>query len=45
MSNLQKALEYAHQNRERFLGELIEILKIPSISTDAEYNDEVLRAA
>jgi len=45
MSNLQKALEYAHQNRERFLGELIEILKIPSISTDAEYNNEVLRAA
>jgi acetylornithine deacetylase/succinyl-diaminopimelate desuccinylase-like protein len=45
MSNLQKALEYAHQNRERFLSELIEILKIPSISTDAEYNDEVLRAA
>ena len=45
MSNLQKALEYAHQNRERFLSELIEILKIPSISTDAEYNDEVRRAA
>jgi acetylornithine deacetylase/succinyl-diaminopimelate desuccinylase-like protein len=45
MTNLQKALEYAHQNRERFLGELMEILKIPSISTDSEYNDEVLRAA
>jgi len=45
MSNLQKALEYAHQNRERFLSELIEILRIRSISTDAEYNVEVLRAA
>jgi len=45
MSNLQKALDYAHQNHERFLSELIEILKIPSISTDAEYNNEVLRAA
>jgi acetylornithine deacetylase/succinyl-diaminopimelate desuccinylase-like protein len=45
MSNLQKALDYAHQNRERFLSELIEILKIPSISTDADYNNEVLRAA
>jgi acetylornithine deacetylase/succinyl-diaminopimelate desuccinylase-like protein len=45
MTNLQKALEYAHHNRERFLSELIEILKIPSISTDAEYNGEVLRAA
>ena len=45
MSNLQKALDYAHQDCERFVSELIEILKIPSISTDAEYNDEVLRAA
>ena len=45
MSNLPKALDYAHQNRERFLNEMIEILKIPSISTDAEYNNEVLRAA
>lgn len=45
MSNLQKALEYAHQNRERFVNELIEVLEIPSISTDAEYNHEVLRAA
>jgi acetylornithine deacetylase/succinyl-diaminopimelate desuccinylase-like protein len=45
MDNLQKALEYAHQNRDRFLNELIEVLKIPSISTDAEYNNEVLRTA
>ena len=45
MSNLERALEYAHQNRERFLNELIEVLKIPSISTDAEYDHEVLRAA
>jgi len=45
MSNLQKALDYAHKNRERFLNELIEVLKIPSISTDADYNSEVLRAA
>ena len=45
MSNLQKALDYAHQNRDRFINELTEVLKIPSISTDAEYNHEVLRAA
>lgn len=45
MSNLQKALDYAHQNRDRFINELTEVLKIPSISTDAEYNNEVLRAA
>ncbi len=35
MSKLQKALDYANQNRERFLNDLIEVLKIPSISTDA----------
>lgn len=45
MSNLQQALEYAHQNRESFLEQLLEVLKIPSISTDALYNQEVLRAA
>ncbi|HJR80703.1 MAG TPA: hypothetical protein VJ821_11570, partial [Anaerolineales bacterium] len=45
MTNLQKALEYAHQNRDHFLGDLMEVIKIPSISTDAEYNAEVLRAA
>jgi len=45
MTEIQKALDYAHQNRERFLNELIEVLKIPSISTDAQFNDDVLRAA
>ena len=45
MSNLQQALEYAHQNRNRFLEDLVEALKIPSISTDALYNHEVQRAA
>lgn len=45
MSNLQKALEYAQQNRDRFVNELMEVLRIPSISTDDEYKSEVLRAA
>ena len=45
MSNLQKALDYAHQNRDRFIDELMQVLKIPSISTDDEYKHEVLRAA
>lgn len=45
MSNLQNALDYAHQNRDRFINELMEVLKIPSISTDDEYKHEVLRAA
>ncbi len=45
MSNLQQALDYAHQNRNRFLEDLVEVLKIPSISTDALYDHEVRRAA
>ena len=32
----QAALDYAHQNNERFLDELKEFLAIPSISTDPE---------
>src|SRR5215213_11919551 len=45
MSELQKALDYANQNRERFLNALIEVLKIPSISTDAAFNNDVQRTA
>jgi len=45
MTNLQKALDYAHQKHEPFLNQLIDVLKIPSISTDAEYKNDVLRAA
>ena len=45
MSELQQALDYAYQNRGRFLNELIEVLKIPSISTDAEFKSEILHAA
>ncbi len=40
-----KALEYANQNQERFLVELEEILKIPSISTDPEHSADMRRAA
>src|SRR6266542_3780040 len=45
MSELQKALDYANQNREQFLNELIEVLKIPSTSTDAQFDNDVRRAA
>src|SRR5512139_125111 len=45
MSELQKALDYANQNRDKFLNELIEVLKIPSISTDAEFKGDVQRTA
>ncbi|MFZ5879460.1 MAG: dipeptidase [Chloroflexota bacterium] len=45
MSDLQNALDYAHQNNERFLNELKELVAIPSISTSPEYKEEVARAA
>ncbi|MDQ3016271.1 MAG: M20/M25/M40 family metallo-hydrolase, partial [Bacteroidota bacterium] len=36
---------YIQANRQRFLDELLEFLKIPSISADTKYKDDVLRAA
>ena len=41
----QHALEYAHQNRARFLEELKEFVAIPSISTSPENAGDVRRAA
>lgn len=42
MDNLQ---EYIKENKDRFINELIELLKIPSISADSSYKDEVFRTA
>lgn len=36
---------YIAANKQRFLDELIELLKIPSISADSKYNAETLRTA
>jgi acetylornithine deacetylase/succinyl-diaminopimelate desuccinylase-like protein len=41
----QRALEYAHQNNERFLQELKDFLAIPSISTSPEHAGDIQRAA
>ena len=38
-------LEYVEEHRDRFLGELKEYLRIPSISTDPEHADQVQRCA
>nr|HMP32385.1 dipeptidase [Saprospiraceae bacterium] len=40
-----KTQEYIASNKERFLNELLELLKIPSISADAKYNDDVAKMA
>lgn len=41
----QAALDYAHQNNDRFISELRDFLAIPSISTSSEHNADTQRAA
>jgi acetylornithine deacetylase/succinyl-diaminopimelate desuccinylase-like protein len=41
----EQALQYAQNTRDRFLEELKELLRIPSISTLPEYKDDIARAA
>lgn len=36
---------YIEKNKEKFLNELIELLRIPSVSTDPGFKEDVLRAA
>ncbi|NND51742.1 MAG: dipeptidase [Flavobacteriaceae bacterium] len=36
---------YLNDNKDRFLNELIDLLKIPSISADSKYEDDVLKTA
>jgi len=36
---------YIDQNKDRFLNELFELLRIPSVSTDAQYKADVRKAA
>ncbi|HEY5982887.1 MAG TPA: dipeptidase [Anaerolineales bacterium] len=42
---MNAALSYVNDNKDRFLNELKDLLKIPSISTDPEHNADLLRAA
>lgn len=37
--------DYIEQNRDNYLEEIFELLRIPSISADPKYKDEVLKAA
>src|SRR5579872_3279830 len=39
------AIDYARQNQQRFLNELKDLLRIPSVSTLEEHNEDVRRAA
>ncbi len=42
MENLKS---YVNQHKDRFINELIELLKIPSISADSAYDKDVLKTA
>lgn len=37
--------DYVEQNKDRFLNELMELLRIPSVSADPKYKPDVLRMA
>ncbi len=40
-----KAIDYINDNRQRFLDELLELLRIPSVSADPAYKADVHRTA
>ncbi|MFT6185651.1 MAG: acetylornithine deacetylase/succinyl-diaminopimelate desuccinylase-like protein, partial [Cryomorphaceae bacterium] len=42
---MEKTKDYIESNKDKFLNELVELLRIPSVSTDATYKNDVLRAA
>jgi len=42
---MQNIKNYIDSNKERFINELIEILKIPSVSADPAFNQDVLNAS
>jgi acetylornithine deacetylase/succinyl-diaminopimelate desuccinylase-like protein len=42
---MQETLNYINENRQRFVDELFELLRIPSISADPAYKNDVLKCA
>lgn len=42
---MTQAVTYAQENKSRYLNELVEFLRIPSVSTQPDHNDDVQRAA
>ncbi len=42
---MQETLNYINDNKQRFVDELFDILRIPSISADPAYKDDVLKCA
>ncbi len=42
---MKKVIEYIQENHDRYIGELNEFLRIPSVSTDPEHHEAVKTAA
>ena len=42
---MQKTQEYIQSNQQRFLDELLELLRIPSISANSDYVDDMIKTA
>ena len=42
---MEKAVQYIQENKQRFLDELFELLRIPSVSADAKFKDDVAKCA
>ncbi len=42
---MQETLNYIQENKQRFVDELFDLLRIPSISADPAYKDDVLKCA
>lgn len=42
---MEKTQEYISTNKDRFINELLDLLRIPSVSADSKYKNDVLRTA
>ena len=42
---MQTIQQYVSANKDRFLSELMDLLRIPSVSADSKYKPDVARAA
>ena len=42
---MQAVQDFIQQNKKRYLDELFDLLRIPSISADSDYKGDVERAA
>jgi hypothetical protein len=42
---MENIKSYVQENKDRFINELIELLKMPSVSADAAYSQDVIETS